>query len=82
MNLPPFVYAKAFWEALSFVVAGVLGLLVVFGKIPPEWALGSGAILAWFYAILKLLGVTPELRAKVNQAKLERLLAATNKVKK
>ena len=64
MNLPPFVYAKAFWEALSYTLAGVAGLLVLFGVIPAEWAISSTAILAWFLAILKLFNVAPELRVR------------------
>lgn len=64
MTLPPFVYSKAFWTALSFALAGILGLLAYFQVIPAEWALGGGVILTWFLAILNLLGINPELRAK------------------
>lgn len=64
LTLPPFFYAKAFWTALSYAIAGVLGLLAYFGVIDPTWALSGAAILAWFLAILELFGVVPELRAK------------------
>jgi hypothetical protein len=64
MTLPPFVYSKAFWTALSFALAGILGLLAYFQVIPPEWALGGSAILAGLLAFLNLLGINPELRAK------------------
>ena len=64
MNLPPVVKSLAFWTALSYVVAGVLGLLVLWGKIPPEDALAPAAILAWLLAILKLFDIVPELRMR------------------
>ena len=64
MNLPPVVYSKAFWQALAYIGAGVLGILVVLGKLPPQDALTPAAILAWFLALLKLVDVVPELRAK------------------
>lgn len=61
MELPPFVYALAFWEALSWVGAGVLALLVYFRKVDSRWALSAGAILSVILAVLKFLGVVPEL---------------------
>ncbi len=64
MKLPPFVYAKAFWEALSFLIAGVLAVLAFFGVIPANFVYGSAAILAAFLAVLKFFGVNPELRAR------------------
>ncbi len=64
MNLPPFVYSKAFWTALSYLVAGVLALLAFFGVIAPEWALGPAAVLALFLAVLKWFDIVPELRLK------------------
>lgn len=65
MNLPPFVKSLAFWTAVSWLVAGVLGLLVYFGTVPETWLFPAGVILTWILAILKLLGVTPELKAKL-----------------
>lgn len=64
MNLPPFVYSKAFWTALSYALAGVLALLVFFGVIPPEWGLSAGALLAFFLMVLSWFGIEPELRAR------------------
>jgi hypothetical protein len=63
-TLPDFFYVKAFWEALSFSLAGLAALLAYFGVIPVEWAVGSGVLLSWFLAILKLFGVVPELRMR------------------
>lgn len=64
MNVPPVLKSLKFWESLSYLAAGVLGLLVLWGKLPPEDALAPAAILAWIVAFLKMLGITPELRAK------------------
>lgn len=64
MTLPPIVYSKAFWQALAYIAAGVLGILVVLGKLPASDALEPAAILAWFLALLKLVDIVPELRAK------------------
>lgn len=63
MQFPPFFYSKAFWTALSYAVAGILGLLAMFGVISPEWALTPAALLALFLAVLKWFDVEPELRA-------------------
>ena len=64
MNVPPIFKSLKFWESLSFIAAGVLGLLVLYGKLPPEDALAPAAILAWIIAFLKMIGIVPELRAK------------------
>jgi len=61
MNLPPFVYALKFWEGLSWIIAGVLMLLVYFAVIPAGWAVGAGVILTGILAVLKFFGITPEL---------------------
>jgi len=75
MNFPPFFYSLKFWEAVAWVLAGVLALLVYFGVIGPEFGLTAAAILAIIKGVLKWLGVEPELRAKG-------LLPATKKSKK
>lgn len=73
MNLPPFVYKKVFWEALSYIVAGVLWLLVMFGVISTEWALGPSAVLAVFLAVLKWFDIEPQFRVwKYNNSKKAR----------
>ena len=64
MNLPPFVFAKAFWEAFSLLVAGILGLLVFFGIIPSDYGLPVGTVLALILSILRFFKIDPELRAK------------------
>lgn len=64
MNLPDWVYAKAFWQALSFAVSGILGLLAFFGVIPAMWALAPAALLALFLAVLKWFDIEPQLRAR------------------
>lgn len=63
-GLPPIFYSLKFYEAIAFLVAGVLGLLVLYGKIPPENALTPAAILAWIIAFLRMFGIVPELRAR------------------
>lgn len=64
MNLPPFVYSMRFWTALSWVVAGLLGLLAHFGVVAESWALPATTILAWVLALLNMFGVKPELQIK------------------
>lgn len=71
-QLPPFVYAKAFWEALSAFVAATLALLAYFGYVNPDWAVPVSAISAWVFGLLRMFGIEPELRARVLAAKLER----------
>ncbi len=71
MNLPPFVYTLRFWEALSWLVAGLLALLVQFGVIGPEFAMSAAAVLALFLMVLKLFGIEPELRLRARLKALE-----------
>lgn len=62
MNLPPYVYALSFWKAISYLLAGVVALLVYFGVLPDAYLYGDAAILAAILAFLNFLGVHPELR--------------------
>ena len=64
MNVPPIFKSLKFYQALAYVSAGVLGLLVLWGKLPPEDALAPAAILAWILGILAMFGIVPELRAR------------------
>ena len=64
MQYPPFVYSLAFWSALSWVIAGVLGLLVYFGVLPPVYNYGAAAILVAIQAVLKVIQIVPELKKK------------------
>lgn len=64
LNLPPFVYVKAFWESLSFFLAGLAGVLVVFHVLDPIYAVGAGALLTWFLGFLKFLGIEPQIRMR------------------
>lgn len=64
MNLPPFFKAKAFWEAIALLLAGIDALLVFFGILPDIYLFGYTAILAGIMAILKFFGIVPELRAR------------------
>lgn len=81
MNLPPFVYAKAFWEAVSLLIAGILALLVYFGVLPADYGLGSGVILMFLLAVLRFLKIEPELKAKVTERKVEKLDAKVDSLK-
>lgn len=58
MNLPPFVYSLAFWKALCFVAAALILWL------KPDAAITDGVLLSLALALLQLIGVKPELRAK------------------
>jgi hypothetical protein len=57
MNLPPFVYSLKFWEAVSLVVA----ILVAYYT---DYKLEAAVVLGVILAVLRLLGVTPELRVR------------------
>lgn len=57
MNLPPFVYSLAFWKAVSLIVATLVAYLT-------PYKLEAAMVEAVVLAVLQLLGVTPELRAR------------------
>lgn len=57
MNLPPFVYSLAFWQALSYVVAALVAYFT-------PYKLEAGVLLAVILAVLKLIQVVPELMSK------------------
>lgn len=61
--MPPFVYSLAFWSAVSWVIAGALGLLVYFGVLPEAYNYGAAAILVAIQAVLKVIQIVPELRS-------------------
>jgi len=75
MNFPPFVYAKAFWEAVTTAVAGLLALLAFLGSIDPSWAIPAAVMLTWIYAFLRMFGIEPELKAQALVKELEAKLA-------
>lgn len=58
MNLPPIVYSLRFWESVALIIA----VAVAGGGLaePEQVAVILGVILA----VLRLIGVQPELRAK------------------
>lgn len=64
MNLPPFVFSKAFWTAVSWLVAGIFGLLIYFGILPEQFGWPAGTILTAILAILKFFDVNPEVQNK------------------
>ncbi len=64
MKYPPFVYSLNFWSAVSWIAAGVLGLLVYFGVLSPVYNYTAAAILVAIQAVLKVIQITPELRDK------------------
>lgn len=59
MSIPPIFKSLKFLEAVAFALAGFISI------VAPDHAVSAAAILALFVAILKLLGVTPELRLAV-----------------
>lgn len=61
MEVPVFVYSLAFWTGVSYILSGVLALLVFFKKLNEKWALSAAAVLAVILAFLQFLGVVPEL---------------------
>lgn len=64
MKYPVPFYSLAFWSAISWLLAGVAGLLVYFGVLPAEYGYAAPVLLAAIQAVLKFIGVTPELQAK------------------
>lgn len=71
-NLPPFVYAKAFWEGLSIALSGLLALGVFFGWFDASWALPATVISSWIFALLRMFGIHPELMLKTLEGRLRR----------
>lgn len=71
MTVPPFVYVKAFWQFLSYIVAGILGLLYVFGKIPAAYVVDAGVVLTLFLGVLKFFQIEPQVRMKEQIAALK-----------
>lgn len=71
-NLPPIVNSKAFWEAATTAVAGVLALLAFLGYVDTSWAIPASVMLTWIFSFLRLFGITPELRAQLIEKRLER----------
>jgi hypothetical protein len=57
VNLPPFVYSLAFWKAVSYVVAALVAYFT-------DYKLEAAVLLAAVLALLNMIGVVPELRAK------------------
>jgi len=64
INMPPFFYAKAFWQALSYLVAGLAGLLAFFNVIPDTFAYSAAVLLTAFLAVLNFFDIVPELRER------------------
>lgn len=64
MNIPPIMKTEKFWEAVSWILAGIAALLVLFNVIPAQYALGAGVILAFIKSALKFFGVPVEIRAR------------------
>lgn len=60
----PFWKSLAFWSAVSWIGAGVVGLLVYFGKLSEVYAYSAPVILAAIQAIFQFLKIELELRAK------------------
>ena len=59
-----FYKALAFWESVSWLLAGVVGLLAYFGKLPIEYAYSAPVILSGILTVLKFFQIEPELKSK------------------
>ena len=55
--MPPFVYSLAFWQALAYVIAALVAYFT-------DYKLEAGVLLALILAVLKIINIVPELRAK------------------
>lgn len=64
MNLPPIFKSLKLYESLSYIVGGVLAILVLLGKVSPDQAWTPAAILAFVLGVLNALGIYPELRQR------------------
>jgi len=60
----PWYKSLAFWSAVSWLLAGVAGLLVYFGVLPDVYGYSAAVILAGIQAILKALQIVPELKQR------------------
>lgn len=65
MQIPPFVYSLAFWQALCYLVAALVAYFT-------SWKLEAGVLLAVSLAVLKLFQIAPQIRSR---ARAERLAA-------
>ena len=53
----PFYRSLAFWQALAYVVAALVAYFTTY-------QLEAGVLLALFLAVLKMINIVPELRAR------------------
>ena len=56
MNIPPFVYSLAFWQALCYVIAALVAAFT-------PYKLEAGILLALVLAALKMFDIAPQIRA-------------------
>lgn len=63
MNLPPFFYVLAFWQALAYVITA---LVAAFTRFDIE----AIVLLQIFLAILKAFQIVPQMRARMQARKL------------
>lgn len=62
--MPTQFKSLAFWKAVSFLLAGAVGIAIAFNLIPAQYGYTGEVILAFIVSILQFFGVNPELRAK------------------
>lgn len=55
--MPPFVYSLAFWQALAYVIAALVAWFT-------PYKLEAGVLLTLVLAVLKVINIVPELRAR------------------
>jgi hypothetical protein len=58
------IKSLAFWKAVSFLLAGIVALLVYYGTIPASFGYTAEAILAFILTVLQFFGIVPELRSR------------------
>jgi len=56
MQIPPFFYVLAFWQALAYIIAALVAYFT-------PYKLEAGIVLALFLAVLKMFNIAPEVRA-------------------
>lgn len=72
MTLPDIFKVRAFWEALSYLVAGVLGIGFLLGWVPASWVIAPAALLSLFLTVLKWFDIEPQLRLMRKIAQMEK----------
>lgn len=78
MQLPDLFKVRAFWESLSYLIAGLLGILFLLGLVPATWVIAPAVLLSLFLTVLKWFDIEPQIRFKALLREMETLVHSMN----